>query len=797
MADKPTYEELQQKIEKELRENEKKYREIIESIEDGYYEVDLSGNMTFCNSSMCRIFGYEKDELVGMNYRQYMDEVNSKSIFRTFYTVYKTGISTKALDWKLIRKDGNNCWAEASVALIKGIENQPIGFRGVVRDITDRKFSEIALRKSEEKFNLLANNVTDVIWIWDLKTTRFTYFSPSVEAGWGWTVEEALRLSLEEVVTPESLKRSTDIMTKEFHSCKPGEFRARTIELEQYRKNGEKIWIESKSSYATDIKGNITTILGISRDITKRKKAEEALKESEEKFKSIFENANDAIVYTTVEGKFIETNEKVNDILGYKKEELLGKYFSDFDILSQKDFQRTKSVFRQKNQGNDVPIMELDGFHKDGTKIHIEASSRLVIKNDEAVGILNIIRDITARKKAEYALRESERLLRQITDNMTDMVSMVDMDFKFMYVCPSIMKIMGYEPEEVIGTYIYEYLYPDDVEKVMTAVEEAIINASSGCQVFRYRHADGHYVWIEARGDIVHDENGRLIGAVFGARDINEQKRAEEELQKTNQVLEKSLKNLKKAQHYMIQSEKMAALGSLVAGVAHEINTPIGIGLTASSFLKDQTEACTEYFKTGSMEKQEMEKFISKFSDASSIIYTNLNRAASLIKSFKLVSVDQSDEVARNFNFKEYLDNTLNSLKPKYKNTEHDINMKCPNNLIIRSYPGCFSQIITNFIMNSLDHGFGNNSKGSMVIEVIQKNGNLLLNYSDNGKGMSQEIVDKIFNPFFTTNRSKGGTGLGMHIVYNIVSQKLNGHIKCASTPNLGTTFSISIPLNS
>jgi PAS domain S-box-containing protein len=166
-------------MEEALKESEKKYRSILESIEEGYYEVDLAGNLTFFNDSMCRILGYSKGELLGMNNRQYMDQENAKKVYEIFNRVYISGKPDKGTDWKITGKDGLKRDIETSVSLIKDNEGPPSGFRGVARDITDRRKAEEALRKSEYKYRLLAENMSDIIWSLDLKG-RLTYISPSV-----------------------------------------------------------------------------------------------------------------------------------------------------------------------------------------------------------------------------------------------------------------------------------------------------------------------------------------------------------------------------------------------------------------------------------------------------------------------------------------------------------------------------------------------------------------------------------------------------------------------------------------
>jgi len=278
--------------------------------------------------------------------------------------------------------------------------------------------------------------------------------------------------------------------------------------------------------------------------------------------------------------------------------------------------------------------------------------------------------------------------------------------------------------------------------------------------------------------------------------EIDERKKTQMTLEKTNKFLEDSLSRLQETQDHLIQSEKMAALGGLVAGVAHEINTPVGIGITASSFLSQETKKYAEIISKNEQTVDEIQKYISIASEATAIIETNLKRAGDLIQSFKQVGVDQSSKDRRFFRCKEYLDMVLLSLRPKLKNGHHQVIVECPEFLELDSYPGAFSQIITNFVTNSLSHGFENESKKVIHIDVSQKGEQILFQYKDNGKGMSPGCIEKIFDPFFTTKRNSGGTGLGLHIVYNLVTQVLRGTIQCTSQPNQGAMFTITVPTN-
>jgi signal transduction histidine kinase len=265
-------------------------------------------------------------------------------------------------------------------------------------------------------------------------------------------------------------------------------------------------------------------------------------------------------------------------------------------------------------------------------------------------------------------------------------------------------------------------------------------------------------------------------------------------LQGKNEELAITLEQLQTTQSQLIESEKMAALGNLVAGIAHEINTPLGISLTAASVLNEDTTDFFNTYKSGKMKRTELETFLDTAVESSSMILANLKRAADLIQSFKQVAVDQSSEAKRCFKVKEYLEEIMLSLNAKLKRTNHTVKIEGDETLTLDTYPGALSQIVTNLVMNSLIHAYDEDASGQIILEFKREGAWVIFQYADDGKGIAPENLSKIFEPFFTTNRSQGGTGLGLHIVYNLVSKQLKGTIQCESQLGVGTQFIIKLP---
>jgi len=269
----------------------------------------------------------------------------------------------------------------------------------------------------------------------------------------------------------------------------------------------------------------------------------------------------------------------------------------------------------------------------------------------------------------------------------------------------------------------------------------------------------------------------------------------EEKVFDRTKELKTSLDNLKLTQQQLVEQEKMASLGELVAGVAHEINTPIGVCITAVSHLGESIVVIVKAFKDGSLTKQQFADMISVITESAGIVDSNLRRAADLVKAFKAVAVDQSSAERRTIDLEDYLHDILTSLRPKLKRTSHEINIEIESGIQLYCDPGLISQIFTNLIMNSLNHAFKADQAGQIKIQAHQLGDTLHLSYADNGQGIEPEILNRLFDPFVTTKRGQGGSGLGTHIIYNLVTQGLGGRIQCASEVGKGVRFDITLPM--
>jgi ligand-binding sensor domain-containing protein/signal transduction histidine kinase len=404
------------------------------------------------------------------------------------------------------------------------------------------------------------------------------------------------------------------------------------------------------------------------------------------------------------------------------------------------------------------------------------------------------------KRQAQLALKKSEQRLSLALWGSGD--EMLDWDLE----TGTMLRIGGESGRE---THVTEGLasidalaprvHPDDFPALRVALSEHFSGTSDHLEVsYRALTRSGEWLWKLVRARVVaRDAAGRPLRFSGTQKDISRIKAVESELRELNEALDERVRQrtqeLEERQAELVEAEKMASLGRLVAGVAHEVNTPLGVSVTAISFLRDQVAAVKSALLRF-VGADEAERIVAPIEQAGAMTETNLKRAASLVKTFKQVAVDQHNHEFRTILVREYLESSLVSLQPRLKMFGHQVDLSGDPTIEMTGRPDVLYQIIVNLVMNSILHAFPDVPEGRIAISIERLGTMLQLTYSDNGVGMSPDIASRIFEPFFTTRRGSGGTGLGMHIVYNLVTQALAGRINCSTAPGQGVRFIIEFP---
>jgi PAS domain S-box-containing protein len=434
-----------------------------------------------------------------------------------------------------------------------------------------------------------------------------------------------------------------------------------------------------------------------------------------------------------------------------------------------------------------------------------------------------IVTDTTGRRKTELKMQESKAFLEAIINQSPVGIIILDANTTNILICNVGAKdLLGIpRDEDLVGKtvsydgLIWEVLNADGTPPAIeqNPLYKAFFHQTSSNDKMILRRPDGLEKFVLINSGPIYDARNRFMAAIVAFLDVTELRDTQDQLERLNHSLEQivqsrtkelsesnealkvTIDDLRMAQNQLIESEKMASLGGLVAGVAHEINTPVGVGVTAASFLREKTEALTQAYAAQTMKKSDLEAYLDQARQSSNILLSNLERASNLIKSFKMISVDQSTDLLRRFRPREYLEELFVSLHSPDKRIKVEVTLEGDPGLEIQSYPGTFSQVVTNLFMNSCHHGFEGRSEGRVFLAFRADGDRFVMVYRDDGKGMDEATLKRIYEPFFTTRRDLGGTGLGMNIVFNLVTQKLGGTIRAESTPGQGTEFLFDLPL--
>ena len=754
------------RAEEALRESEERYRTILKNIEDGYFEVDIAGNFTFFNDSLCGILGYSRDEMMGMNNRQYMDKENAQKVYQAFNQVYTTGEPYISFDWEIVRKDGIKRFHESSVSLIRDSKGERIGFRGISRDVTDRKRAEEALRESEERYRLVVENSNDIIWTFGLSSMTFTFASRSVERILGYPVGTARGMTLDNIFFPETKRQVLAIFGK-LAADEVAEGRV-VFEAEHRHRNGGTVWLEINGALLKDDLGNPVGITGASRDITERKQAEERLRLQI----TALEAAANAIIITDHEGMIQWTNPAFTALTGYAFPEVVGKNPRELVKSGKQDQAFYKGLWDMILTGK-VWRGQIINRRKDDSLYTEEMTiTPLQGERGEISHFIAIKQDITERKQAEEALRTSQERFRQLFDGAPIGYHEIDSEGRFTRVNRTESEMLGYTVEEMLGQPAWNFIVEEEESRKAVAAKLAgVVLPYKGLER-TYRRKDGTTFPVIIEDLLLRDSEGRIIGIRSTIQDITERKRAEEEMA----ALQEQLR----------QSQKMEAIGRLAGGIAHDFNNFLTV-------IKGYSQLSLLELKEDSPLKGNIEE-INRATDQS----------ADLIRQLLAFSRRQVMEM-RVLDLNILLQNLNKMLRRVIGEDIELVTLLAEDLGRVKTDPGQIEQVILNLAVNARD---AMPSGGKLTIETanVELDGAyarrhvavtpgryVMLAVSDTGVGMTPEVRDRVFEPFFTTKEEGKGTGLGLSTVYGIVKQS-EGNIWIYSEPGHGTTFKIYFP---
>ncbi|MDD4357868.1 MAG: PAS domain S-box protein, partial [Smithellaceae bacterium] len=770
-----------------LRKDSKRYRNILDSMQESYYEVDFKGNLLFFNDAVIRELGYTEEDLLGINFQKLVDEAKAKKIYDIFHQVFLTGQTVKSFDWEILKKNKEKLDVEASVALLRDANDKPIGFHGVVRDISQRTQAKKDLMQSEAKYRNILENMEEYYLETDLRG-NFIFFNDTLCRMLGYTREELQNINYRRIIPPEQNQHVFATTNEVYRTGKTKNIMHHTV----LTKDGSIRHIERSIVLMRSARGEPIGFSGIGRDVTNRLETERLIQQNERHLRLITDNIRDIIWTMDFNLCFTYLSPSVLHITGFTPEQVIKMPLTSLlppdthRMVEQMLDEELNEELSRESRGEAIDqkktvTFELQIMRKTGEYFWVE--NRISFNRDEngkPFEILGVTRDISERKKAEEALRESEKLYRMIVENMSDAIATLDLNLQYTYQSPSIERITGYSLEELKNLTARERLTPESRVMVEKILAEALNYDSRkkprrfGTQTMEVEayHKDGGTIWLEITANFTRDENGEATGILITSKDISERRKTAQEKDK----LEKQL----------VQAQKMETIGRLAGGIAHDFNNMLSVILGYADLAK------------------------LRLSDNHPV----LNDIAE-IKKAAIRSRDITTQLLA-FSRKQIISPKVIDLNEMITHTNkalvsligEDIHLTChleDNLQMIRIDPIQIEQILMNLAVNARDAMPGG---GMLTITTTNMRADdfycgkyegfapgdyVCLSVSDNGTGMDKDILLNIFEPFFTNKETGKGTGLGLATVYGIVKQN-NGVINVYSEPAYGTTFNIYLP---
>lgn len=705
-------------------------------------------------------------------------------------------------------KDGRQIVCEASGSAFDWQDQRLLLL--VIRDVTAQRQIEQAraaaerrLRESEEKFSKFFALGPEPMAVVRYEDAVYVDVNEAWLRKFGYRRDEVIGR------TPQELDFWVDF-----------EERRETIEAlgAQGEIEGREVWYKAKdgtrilagiSATVFELAGTRYVLWDV-HDITEKRNAEAMLRQSEEMFSTIFLQLPVAIAVTTRdEGRYVDVNAAWSSQFGYGREEVVGRTGRELDfwvdlesrarlaehLLEQPSFSKWEIAFRAK----------------DGRHILTECSGRLFRIGGEDVVIWSAP-DITERKRIEQALRESEEKFSTIFHRSPVALGVTSIpEGRYLDVNEAWETQFGYAREQMLGRTSLDIGLWADPEERRRLFDDLAATPQVQNREVHFLRGDGTPILCELSGQVFELNNQNVL--LWGAHDVTEHRRAQREikelnmrlearvrertfkLEKANEELEGALETLKLAQDELVRAEKLAALGSLVAGVAHELNTPIGNSVTVASTLQDKTREFREAVASGRVRRSTLDGYMEGAETACDLLLRSLSQANELVSSFKQVAVDQASAQRRRFDLRLVVEEVAATLAPMLKKTPFKLELELADKLTMDSYPGSLGQVITNLVANSLAHAFEGREHGVMHLKTWRRSPREVgIEFFDDGVGIPETDLKRVFDPFFTTKLGRGGSGLGLHIVYNLVTRVLGGRIEVSSRPGSGTRFEFVLP---
>jgi PAS domain S-box-containing protein len=509
----------------------------------------------------------------------------------------------------------------------------------------------------------------------------------------------------------------------------------------------------------------------------------------------IYETAPIGLACLSPDCRYLQINQRLTEICGISIEDHLGRTVRDcVPGLARAVEDIVRSIMET---GEPVTGIEVTGQRADQTeeRFWVTYWHPLRSPSGEIVAVNVAAEEITERKRAEAALQASERQFHILADSIPQLVWMADAVGKVYWFNNHWHEYLGTSAADTGSLGWQTILAPASLLEARDRWAQVLEAGTALEMELSLLGKDGQYRPFLTRSVPLRDPSGAIYGWIGTHIDISERKRNEQAVRDARDTAETALQNLKETQNSLIEVEKLAALGRLVAGVAHEINNPVGTSLTVASALERKTATIAKEMTEGTLRRSALLEFLEITREASSQLVANLNHAAELIQSFKQVATDRNESNRRTFDLGDLTEQIVLSLRPGLGKTNLTLKVDCQPDLTMISYPGPYGQVLTNLFLNSITHAFPDDKAGAIDIEVLAagKN-NVEIIFSDDGCGMSADDRRKAFDPFFTTRRDQGSTGLGLHIVHSIVTNYLGGRLHLDSEPGKGTRIRLVLP---